>query len=177
MIHFKLGPKRRVRPENNDPMHRTWVGWDPELEPQTIYEQNRGVWLLGSRADRERLAIFTDTVEHKIRCVVEITAIEQAGLKKRAIVGNVLGPGHPIHDQLVGEEAPDSFRNPVTYPPDPDRSEQCACGCGGRVRGPSQFLSGHDQKAIHSRIAVQWGSTLGFLEWFDRSFGRPDSAT
>jgi hypothetical protein len=71
------------------------------------------------------------------------------GPKKRAIVGSVLGPDNPIHDQLVGAEAPDSFRNPVTYPPDPDSSEQCACGCGGRVRGPSQFLA--ELSAVNGR--------------------------
>lgn len=174
MIHLKIGPKRQVRPGENDPMHRAWVGWEPLMDSQTVYEQNRGVWLLGTRAERERYAVFSDTSEGRIRCVVEITGIESAG-PKRAIIGNVLGPGDPIHDALVGAPAPDSFRNPVTYAPDPDGSDECVCGCGGKVSRSSQFLPGHDQRAVHTRITAQWGSTTGFLRWFDETFGRPDS--
>ncbi|MEJ5915941.1 hypothetical protein WDV86_16050, partial [Pseudokineococcus sp. 1T1Z-3] len=48
----------------------------------------------------------------------------------------------------------------------------CACGCGGEVAGHRAFLPGHDQRAIHERIARQWGNTLGFVDWFDATFPR-----
>ncbi|WP_138757355.1 hypothetical protein [Modestobacter altitudinis] len=146
------------------------------MDPQAVYEQNRGIWVLGARADRERYAIFSDTTKGLIRCVVEITDIENAGAK-RAIVGDVLAPGHPVHDALIGKQAPDNFRNPVTYPPDPGASLTCACGCGASVSGRSQFLAGHDQRAVHSRIASRWGGALAFIEWFDSTYGRPGAST
>jgi translation initiation factor 1 (eIF-1/SUI1) len=45
------------------------------------------------------------------------------------------------------------------------------CGCGGRVTGGRVFLPGHDQRAVHERIARQWGDTLGFIAWFDNEYG------
>ncbi len=46
----------------------------------------------------------------------------------------------------------------------------CACGCGGPVPGHRVFLPGHDQKALHDRVAAQWGSTLAFVRWFDATY-------
>jgi hypothetical protein len=175
VIHIKLGQKRPLLPEHNDEMKRSWVGYDHTLSPQALYEQNRGRWLLGARAEREQYAIFSDTAEGLVRFVVEIAGFESFG-KKKAIIGTVLSPGHPMHDALVGTEAPDHFRNPVTYAPDPGVSASCACGCGAPVSGRSVFVAGHDQRAVHSRITAQWGSTVGFLEWFDQTYGRPDAA-
>jgi hypothetical protein len=39
------------------------------------------------------------------------------------------------------------------------------------VRKENRFVPGHDQKAIHERIAQQWGNTVGFIEWFDETYG------
>lgn len=175
MIHLKLGRKRPVLLEEHDEMHREWVGYEPSMPPQTIYEQNRGTWVLGARADREQYAVFSDTEEGLIRCVVRLTGIESTG-NKRAIVGDILEPGDPVHDALIGQPAPDSFRNPITYPPDPGKSDTCACGCGAPVPGRRNFVPGHDQRAVHARIAARWGSTIAFLDWFDDTYGRPDSA-
>jgi hypothetical protein len=118
MIHLKLGPRRQVTAEDDDPMRREWVGYEPTLGAQTIYEQNRGLWSLGPQADNERYAVFSAPAQGGIACVVELSAIESFG-RKRAIVGTVLGPGHPVHDALIGRPAPDSHRNPVTYAEDP----------------------------------------------------------
>jgi hypothetical protein len=38
---------------------------------------------------------------------------------KKAIRGRVLGPGHPVHDELIGARMPDRHRNPFTYADDP----------------------------------------------------------
>ena len=174
VIHLKLAPRREVTPEDHDPMGRTWYGWEPGMSPSDVYERNRGDWVLGARADRERLAVFSDTVERRIRCVVEIDHVEQAG-GRRALVGTVLGPGNPDHDELINRVAPDTHRNPVTYPPDPRRTEaRCSCGCGMPVSERAHFIPGHDQRAVHARIAAQWGTVAAFLEWFDRTYGRPE---
>ena len=65
----------------------------------------------------------------------------------------------------------DGHRNPVTYPSAGVRT--CACGCGVDVVGSRVFLPGHDQRAIHDRIAQEWGTTLEFVEWFDETYGNP----
>lgn len=171
-VNFKLNPvfalDRAV-----DPMSRSWVGWSPELTDQEVYEQNRGVWHLGRRAELERYATFS--FEGIVRLVVAIDHIETipakvAGEKdRRAIVGTVLREGDPIRDSMVSRPV-DSHRNPVTYIPDPAGARTCGCGCGAVVAGSRAFLPGHDQRAVHDRITRQWGSTVSFIAWFDENF-------
>jgi hypothetical protein len=36
-------------------------------------------------------------------------------------------------------------------------------------------MPGHDQRAIHDRIARQWGNTLAFVDWFDATFPKDGS--
>jgi hypothetical protein len=170
MIHLKLSAGHPAKPD--DPMRRDWVGWSPDQTPQQIYERNRGRWYFGARAAHERYTVFSSTVTGTIVAVVANEGVEDIDGKKKAIVGRVLGPGDPVHDALIGQPMPDRHRNPVTYVDDPvDHWRTCACGCGGQVTGARTFLSGHDQRAVHERIARQWGDTLGFITWFDREHG------
>jgi hypothetical protein len=39
------------------------------------------------------------------------------------------------------------------------------------VKAETNLLPGHGQRAIHERIAREWGTTLGFVEWFDDTYG------
>lgn len=171
MIHLKIGPARPADPD--DPMGRDWIGWSPDQSPQQLYERNRGAWTLGARADRQRYAVISSTVTGTNVVAVELTGIEDLSGGKRAIIGHVLEPGHPVHDTLIGQPALDAFRNPVTYPPHPLDRATCACGCNTPVTGSRSFIAGHDQRAIHARITAQWGDTLGFLRWFDSTYGSP----
>lgn len=176
-INFKLNYKTPITPEHEDPMSRSWVGWSPDLTDQEVYEQNRGVWVLGQRARAQRVATFS--YEGEVKAVVAIEGIEDAPLlphrrQKQMIAGRVLGPGDADYEALIGSRV-DHHRNPVTYPPTQLRS--CGCGCGGDVSGQRSFLPGHDQRAIHERIAKEWGTTLRFVEWFDTEYGRPERAT
>ncbi|SDQ67650.1 hypothetical protein [Arthrobacter crystallopoietes] len=176
-INFKLSRVVEIDPAIDD-MTRTWVGWSSEHSPQETFSQNRGVWLLGPRAERERYATFS--FEGQIRVVASIDRLETVPAKnpalrsKRAVVGRVLEAGDPVHDELIGQWV-DEHRNPVTYFEDPmGGARTCACGCDGTVPGHRAFLPGHDQRAVHERITRQWGSTLGFIEWFDAAY--PKSA-
>lgn len=90
---------------------------------------------------------------------------------RRQSSDGVLGSGDLAFDALIGQPMPDRHRNPVTYVADPVDQRTCACGCGGRVTGGRVFLPGHDQRAVHERIARQWGDTLGFIAWFDNEYG------
>ncbi|SCG71771.1 hypothetical protein [Micromonospora inositola] len=175
MIHLKIGAPRPA--DHNDPMGRDWVGWTPAQTPQQIYDRNRGIWSLGTRAERQRYTVFSSLITGMNVAIIENTGIEDVGGGKRAVVGRVLEPGHPVHDALIDQPALDNYRNPMTYPDHSvDHQRTCACGCGAAVAGARLFLPGHDQRAIHARIAAQWGDTLGFIRWFDDTFGAPAHA-
>ena len=168
-----LNPRWELDPELDD-MDRDWVGWDETRSAEVNFERNRGIWLLGRRAERETYATFS--LDGKIVMVAEISDIETIPPKdptrtpKRAISGRVLGPADAAYTTFIGRLV-DGHRNPVTYIPDPgNETRTCACGCGETVTGPRHFLPGHDQRAIHDRIARQWGDTLGFIEWFDATY-------
>lgn len=91
-----------------------------------------------------------------VQLAVEITAPpEDTGDGRRALRGKILRADHPVFDQYVGQEAPVMGpRNPVTYFESPlDGQGCCACGCGELVPLQRDFLPGHDQRAIHERIA------------------------
>lgn len=168
MINIKLSD-RQVRSPETDDMGRTWVGYSHTSTPQQLFDQNRGVWQLGTRAEVEQLVTFS--YDGRVCVVAGIDGIETIpakgpGRDKRALIGRVLQPGDPAHDALIGT-ATDKHRNPVTYGQEP---HVCPCGCGQSVAGHRVFVSGHDQRAIHDRIARQWGNTLGFIRWFDTAY-------
>ena len=98
MIHIKLGERRNVNWD--DPMDRSWVGYDQTVPVDELFSLNRGRWVLGARAERERYAAFSYTGDHTIKFVAEIDGFEQFG-DKRAIVGRVLDAGDPVATRLV----------------------------------------------------------------------------
>lgn len=164
MLHVTLGDRRPIDPEA-DELGRDHVGFDRSMSVDDLWESNRGCWVLGERADGERYVLFS----HK-GVVVQagvIDAIVETISKRRAIVGRPLGNGERVHDVYVGGPAPvQGVRNPITYVADPRfDSKLCFCGCGAPVsRG--DWIPGHDQKALHERIA-KIGSVKQFIEWFD----------
>jgi hypothetical protein len=172
MIHITLGP-RKVEPRG-DPLGRPYFGWSESMTEDEVYQWNRGRWVLGARADTERYALFSarDTTGAKlVRAAIEIEDIEDTGEGRRAMRGHVLRPGHPVHDRYVGGPAlVDPARNPVNYVDSPlDDQKFCACGCGDATTLARDFLPGHDQRAIHARIA-QVGTVRDFLDWFDATW-------
>lgn len=168
VVNLKLSGVLTVDP-NRDRWGRTWVGWSPDLSDDLVYEQNRGIWVLGQRAHTEKLATFS--YAGAVVVVISLEAIEDVpplpGQRvKQAIRGRVLRVGDADYDALVGRPV-DQHRNPVTYL---EETRRCGCGCGGEVTGNRVFRAGHDQRAVHSRIAQQWGTTLRFIDWFDRTY-------
>lgn len=170
-LNFKLGAPQT--PAEHDPMHRDWVGWEATTSHQGLYERNRGLWNLGRAAQRAQLATFSH--EGSVRVVIAVTdvetiaSLEPGGRAKKAIIGDVLAPGDAAYDQLIGATV-DAHRNPVTYIAATGAGPAlCACGCGSPTAGGRDFVPGHDQRAIHERITRRWGSTIGFITWFDQS--------
>ncbi|SBT47006.1 protein NO VEIN domain-containing protein [Micromonospora narathiwatensis] len=112
-VNFVLTEARRVPP--GDPLGRTWVGWKATATDDQLWEVNRGVWILGSRVDGERVA--TLSFGGRVQVVAEIdgrTRHDVDGVTKWALLGRVLRPGDRVHDALKGAPAP-RHRNPVGY--------------------------------------------------------------
>jgi hypothetical protein len=165
VLHITLGPGRVVDPRV-DELGRERVGYDDTMTEAELYEANRGCWVLGGRADREQFALFS--FNRVVRQAIAIDRLVETGAR-RAIEGFILGPGHLVFDAYVGKETPIGIvRNPITYFDSAVGRRSCACGCGAEV-AKGYFLPGHDQRAIHDRIA-RVGSVVDFLDWFDTHY-------
>jgi hypothetical protein len=175
VIHITLGGRIDMDPAE-DPLRRMHRGWVQGMSDDDCYRSNRGRWVLGERADHERYALFSARHEGRklVRMAIEITApAEDTGDGRRALRGAILRPGHPVYDAYVGREAPVmTQRNPVAYIGSPlDGQMSCACGCGELIPLQRDFLPGHDQRAIHDRVAKA-GGVRKFMEWFDKTWAR-----
>jgi hypothetical protein len=167
MLTIGLGAYQELLPDAH--YGRSAAGWRPGLTDEQVYEAARGRWKLGERADRERYALFLAKriVVLAVR-IDSITAADPDG--RRTINGTVLKPGDPVYDKYVGGDAPvGKSQNPVQYIDSPFDRTLCACGCGGEAPAGRNFIAGHDQKAIHERIA-KVGGVIPFLDWFDKTW-------
>ena len=165
MLHITLSKAFDVDPRV-DELGRVRVGFDPNMTEAELHEANRGCWVLGKRADRERFAVFSH--HRTVVQAMEITGILNLG-RRRALEGRVLHQGDPVYDEFVGGPSPVSARNPVGYFDHPVGRNVCGCGCGAGIPGSGLFVAGHDQRAIHERIA-KIGTVRDFIEWFDRTW-------
>jgi hypothetical protein len=171
MIQITLGRKRLVDPAT-DPFQRTQIGWEDGLSEQQLHDIARGVWAMGKRAWQERYAVVSGA--GIARQAIEIRKVIDTGDGRHAFVGRILQPGDPVYDLYVGKPAPNGpQQNPITYFDSPLERRTCACNCGTPIsRG--DFLPGHDQRAIHERIA-QVGTVRDFITWFDSTWPGPVS--
>ncbi len=90
-------------------------GLDPYSSDDELWAVNCGLWTLGDRVDNERFA--TLSYAGVVRVVAEISTRDDyptAKGDKWAVVGEVLRPGDPVRDMLVGRQPPHN-RNPVAY--------------------------------------------------------------
>ena len=106
MIHIKLGERRNVNWD--DPMDRNWVGYDQAVAVEELFSLNRGRWILGARAERERYAAFSYTGDHTIKSWRRRGASNSSQTSARSW-GRVLDASHPVARRLVGSSAPDHF--------------------------------------------------------------------
>jgi hypothetical protein len=143
-INFSLSDKRIEDPTQSW-QGRPWHGWVSEADPQEIWKNNRGIWRFGDRVENERIATFSRLGE--IVLVAAITGIEDVspefqanGVRRRALQGQVLPKGHPVHDALIGRSLP-RHRVELTYH---DTSEQDAMLAGeiGRAATAEHALPG-----------------------------------
>lgn len=148
---------------------QTAVGWRPGLTDEEVYAAARGRWKLGGRADRERYALFIAKGIVVLAVKIDnIAAPDREG--RRTLSGTILKPGDPVYDNYVGGDAPvGKSQNPVQYIDSPFDRTGCLCGCGEEAPSGRNFIAGHDQRAIHERIA-KVGGVAPFLDWFDKTW-------
>jgi hypothetical protein len=167
-IHITLADKTDLKGTNNA-LGRAWFGWDPTSSNEGNWNANRGNWVLGKRAEKEAYALFSWVSTRKIVMAAEIHDIVDSPdvPGKKIIEGKLLDKGHPVYDEFLGQDQPESarVRNPVTYLDAPVGGWPCGCGCGTEIYA-GEFVRGHEQTALHQRVA-EIGTISEFLRWFD----------
>jgi len=117
VINLRLGDVVHIEPES-DSMGRSWYGHDSSRTDDELWEQNRRVYGFDEgRIDAERFA--TISYRGEILLVAAITGWESfedpvSGVWKKALIGDVLGPGDEARDVLMEQTVPRA-RNPVGY--------------------------------------------------------------
>jgi hypothetical protein len=168
MLHITLTTKA---PQNDtaDPLKRDFYGWGQQDTIEDNWQRNRGYWALGARAQRESYVLFSHNEQRKVVMAARIDKIIDAQGKpgRKIIEGEPLPEDHPVYQAYVGHPTPPSarVRNPVTYFDSTVGGWPCGCGCGEEIFA-GEFVRGHEQTALHQRIA-QIGTIPEFLRWFD----------
>jgi hypothetical protein len=114
IVHITLGRCRKASPD--DPLGRSWLGYDPHRSATENWEANRGAWKLNpQRVNDCDLAVFS----HKglVVLVARVTGVEsvpdQGGYWGRwRLVGTPL-TSHPLEGRP--QPAPRSSGNPIAY--------------------------------------------------------------
>ncbi len=117
-LNLTLNDAKPIEAED-DPLGRSWVGYHREMVDEDVFEQNRGMWVLGKAAHAERYATFA--YAGTVVAVAEIREIEtlpwprpDTRRPKQALRGRVLAKGEAAYDQWIGRSVP-VHRNPVGY--------------------------------------------------------------
>ncbi|WP_420176790.1 hypothetical protein [Luteococcus sp. OSA5] len=107
-ININLGPRQDVEPLTQ-PIPRTFVGFDPKMSDEQLWNANRGAWELPEEAFQKQFATFSH--DGTIRLVAELEGIEnveQDGKSVHALMGRLLHRGDPVRDALVGKAVEDT---------------------------------------------------------------------
>ncbi len=170
MLQITVTDRRPVDP-NVDELGRSWCGYHPDMTQEEMYRANHGCWVLGTQADSEHYVLFSHrgTIIQAV-AIDRIEPVTGTRSNRKVIHGRILGDGDEVYDAYVGGDAPvQGVRNPVAYFDTRYGKVPCKCGCGAKV-GRGWFVPGHDQKALHDRVA-QIGNVAQFIDWFDRVRG------
>lgn len=114
IVHVTLGACRRTG--RDDPLGRSWRGYDPTRSAEENWKANRGAWKLDpSRVERCDLAVFSH--QGRVVLVAQVSGVERVpdagGYTGRwSLVGTPLD-GHWLEHgrQPVAR----SFGNPIAY--------------------------------------------------------------
>ncbi|GAA1100456.1 MULTISPECIES: hypothetical protein [Nocardiopsis] len=170
-IRIRLGDYER---QTDDALGRDAIGYFPRMTETEAWEAGRGLWRLNLKVvSRERFAVIVG--QDLVRAVAGITDVtaHMTGLgPKKALEGDLLGPGHPMYDRYINQPDPlaNDSRNSIAYGDLPEeaqfRTRDCACGCDQSTT--HDFVPGHELRAIQARVREHFGgSVLSFITWLD----------
>lgn len=106
-INISLPPRTEVDGEGQ-PIPRSFVGFDPKVSDDLLWDANRGAYDLEDEAGNEQFATFS--FDGTIRLVAELEGIETVddhGTPRKALLGRILRAGDPVRDALVGKPLPE----------------------------------------------------------------------
>jgi hypothetical protein len=124
VIHIKLSDRRTA--DSDDPLGRTWYGYDPMATPAELWENNRGDWNLSAESIAEQRWAALN-YGGQVVLVVELEdpafqVLPGASRPKKALRGSVLPKDHPVHEALSRKTVvyPPGTRNSIRYETSPD---------------------------------------------------------
>ncbi|MGO4589685.1 DUF3883 domain-containing protein [Micrococcaceae bacterium Sec5.1] len=124
VINIRLSDRKTA--ESDDPLGRTWYGYDPSVTPELLWENNRGDWSLNAdRISEHRWAALN--YQGRVVLVAELLDPNHeilpstSRVPKKALLGRVLEGGSAIYDALIGTQVdyPAGSRNSILYTADP----------------------------------------------------------
>ena len=91
MIHITLGAMRPVDPQE-DQLGRDHVGWHEEMSDEMLFRANRGCWVLGERAEKERATAESrlESSAFRAKAPPAVVARERERLSELAAVADKL---------------------------------------------------------------------------------------
>ncbi|MHA7198303.1 protein NO VEIN domain-containing protein [Arthrobacter alkaliphilus] len=122
VVHIKLSPHKTA--DGDDPLGRSWYGYDPDAIPAELWANNRGDWsLLAERISEERWVALNFEGQVVLVAELEDPAYEVppgVARPKKALLGRVLTEDHPVSKALIGKQISYSSRNAIQYDPTPE---------------------------------------------------------
>lgn len=122
VINIRLADVHTIEP-GVESMGRSWYGWDPSLTDEALWAQNRGRYAFGQeRIEAERFATLSYRGEIMVVAALRDPIWEpfedyERGITKKALIGDVLGPGDPVWEALRGRTVAPG-RSAFVYLPD-----------------------------------------------------------
>lgn len=114
IVHITLGRCRKASPD--DPLGRSWLGYDPQRSATENWEVNRGAWKLNPKRVQEiDLAVFSH--QGLVVLVARVTDVEpvpdQGSYQGRWRLGGTRLTQHPLEGRP--QPVSRSSGNPIAY--------------------------------------------------------------
>ena len=168
MLHIMLTEKKRSD-DPDDPLDRTFYGWDPQAAIEENWGNNRGYWVLGARANRESYVLFSHNERHVAVMAARVDMIIDAPGQARpedhrrraAARGPSRVPG--VRRRADPGERASAIRSPIS-----SRLSAAGCAAAAAARRSTSASSCAATSRPHCISALPRSGTVPeFLRWFD----------